>query len=84
MQEKSWRDDAACRGFPVDMFFGETTTAQAEAKSICSTCAVSHDCLAFALTINTMFGVFGGKTYKERQGIAKQMHKIVNEVASNA
>lgn len=78
----AWREDAACRDFPTDLFFpighGPRAQAQADkAKTICGQCPVQSDCLEYALATNAQFGVFGGLTEDERKrarrNLARQM-----------
>lgn len=62
-----WHERAACRGLDPDLFFperGESTTA---AKAICADCPVRPECLGFALTENEKFGIWGGKSERERR-----------------
>jgi WhiB family transcriptional regulator, redox-sensing transcriptional regulator len=71
----SWLDRAACKGKPIEIFFWNEGTTRygngAEAKAICAECPVVHECLTDALKIHhrDQYGVFGGKTAKERQRI---------------
>ena len=37
------------------------------AKEICGSCAVSEQCLAYALTIREQHGIWGGLTENERR-----------------
>ena len=51
-----------------DMFFptqGEPFPKLA--KEACAACTVQHDCLTFAETTSQMFGMWGGKSYKQRR-----------------
>lgn len=52
-----WRERAACRDEPADLFFDESTVA--EAKAVCDGCAVAAECLADALELPWLLGVFG-------------------------
>ena len=44
----------------------------AEAKALCSACAVQLDCLRFAIA-NAVDGIWGGTTAKERQAIRRKI-----------
>jgi WhiB family redox-sensing transcriptional regulator len=44
----------------------------ARAKAICARCAVQPDCLAFALRVRQMHGVWGGATAEERYLLLRQ------------
>jgi WhiB family redox-sensing transcriptional regulator len=61
-----------CRQMDPDMFFPEPDQpnsaylAQA-AKSVCSTCPYVIECLAWALTNDEIWGIWGGTTERERK-----------------
>lgn len=63
-----WQDDANCKGLG-DLFFferGANGNKIATAKAICNACKVKGDCLEFALENKFEYGIWGGKTPKER------------------
>ena len=70
----TWRDRAACRGENPDYFHppdGQSWMSQRGLK-ICATCPVTQQCLDYALSFpqaDDMFGVYGGKTAKDRRAI---------------
>lgn len=70
---ENWRDEAACRTLPTDMFFPiehkGVTTLQKEAKAVCATCPVQSECLVWALSSgDTMHhGIYGGLSVKQRR-----------------
>ena len=72
----SWRDQAACLGFHVDVFLpigeGRKRTKTTIAKLICASCPVQSECLSYALATDQIIGVWGGTTPKERQ----RLHKL--------
>ncbi|HET6795307.1 MAG TPA: WhiB family transcriptional regulator [Acidimicrobiales bacterium] len=60
-----WRQRAACRLMPADLFFpvgtsGAAVEEVAAAKRVCGGCEVSGPCLEFALATRQEFGVWGG------------------------
>lgn len=68
----SWRDFAACRGKPSQLFFdrdGETYTEkmvrESEAKALCAVCPVTAECLEDGRNLD---GIWGGLTAAERRG----------------
>lgn len=61
----SWRDAAACRDSDSDTFFNPAL--QERAKSICAECPVSLQCLLYAQGNRMTYGVWGGRTAKQRQ-----------------
>lgn len=71
----SWASLAACAGYDTNLWFPETPQGRdyfAKARQICAECEVRADCLEFALDFdqdNDRFGMFGGKSPKERAKI---------------
>jgi WhiB family redox-sensing transcriptional regulator len=62
---RTWSGEAACKGMDTRLFFpvgrtGEAPDTVAAAKRVCATCPVRARCLAFALTTNQQFGIWGG------------------------
>lgn len=68
----SWLDDAACRDVPVGMFFPTQGESTDEARAVCGRCTVAGDCLEHALANNERFGIWGGKSARERQQIRRR------------
>jgi WhiB family redox-sensing transcriptional regulator len=70
-----WRARAACAGFQHSLFFptGETDTSSTErALEICLNCAVSFECLEYALETNQRAGIWGGTTEDERRSLRRK------------
>ncbi len=73
--DTSWMPRGACRGEDTGLFFpapgqGRGATAAvavARAKQICAGCPVAAECLAYAVTTDQRFGVWGGLTAHERR-----------------
>jgi hypothetical protein len=61
-----WMAMGACRWHP-DVDFFASSPNQERAKTICGTCPVEDDCLAYALERYETEGVWGGKTPAERR-----------------
>lgn len=71
-REASWRDDAACRGADIDLFFPKQTipSGYAEAKSLCAQCSVIGKCREEWERMPSAMqrhGVWFGTTDKERR-----------------
>ncbi|HEY3833689.1 MAG TPA: WhiB family transcriptional regulator [Acidimicrobiia bacterium] len=72
-----WRRDAECRGPNGNWFYPpsrperreERARREAKAKLICSMCAVSRQCLEFAVETREQHGVWGGLTELERRAL---------------
>ena len=69
-----WYDEAQCQGTSQQIFFPQKNSPQLEsiAKSICAACAVTEQCLEYALLTRQTEGIWGGKTAKERRRIRRQ------------
>ena len=71
----SWQSDARCRGSDSTVFFSPTHAEskdervgrESKAKAICSECAVSRACLAFAIVTREPHGIWGGLNEIERR-----------------
>ena len=63
----TWRTRAACLDADPDMFFpGRGDTAKA-AQTVCNTCPVQTECLAYACNLKLGYGIWGGLTYNQRR-----------------
>lgn len=69
-----WRAQGACKGYPADMFFPERGDhgAIARARLVCAGCPVTDQCLEFALANFEKFGVWGGKSERERRQLRRK------------
>jgi WhiB family redox-sensing transcriptional regulator len=75
MEERSWREYAACRGPQARMFFPpsrpekreEKARRELDAKSICAECRVQPECLSYAIRIREPHGIWGGLNEVERR-----------------
>ncbi len=75
-----WRNSAECKDTEPDLFFpvGQTGPAIAHianAKAVCSECAVQIECLEYALMTNQDAGIWGGLTEDERRKIRRERRK---------
>lgn len=83
MRNKEWRSMAACLGMPTDMFFLKRGDSSKEAKEVCSSCPVKDDCLDEAVHINPIYdtyGIYGGKSSRERNKIRKELGLVFETV----
>lgn len=62
-----WRRHGACRGADPDIFFPDRGESTREAKEICAGCPVRGECIDFALDGGEKFGIWGGKSERERR-----------------
>lgn len=72
-----WRAEAACRDEDPELFFplGDTGPALMQiedAKSVCRACAVTTDCLSWALESGQEAGIWGGMSEAERRQLRRR------------
>lgn len=72
---EDWFSKGNCNGKDTSMFFpdtGDTTTAK-KAMTLCKSCPVRAECLAYAINNNEIFGVWGGFTVRRRRKVRKSL-----------
>lgn len=71
-----WRTEAACAALTVgeqDMFFGDSDTDMSVhkqhelARTVCYGCDPQVECLAYSISIEAGFGIWGGLTESQRK-----------------
>lgn len=74
-----WREDALCRGQDTEKWFpaGAPKSEVRErdtkaAKAVCFACPVRSECLAEALDMRELYGVFGGLDEDERRRLSRR------------
>ena len=72
-----WASVAKCRGGDPDALFVRGA-AQQSAKQVCQGCPVVAECLADALDSRIEFGVWGGKTERERRALLRQNPSVAS------
>jgi len=70
--EEAWREYAACKGAPSEMFFDTSPAVQADARKICAGCRVRTECLEWALETEQQYGIFGGLTVRGRKQLQRR------------
>ena len=71
-----WQRHAACTGLEAAIFYpSEDDEAAFEAKAVCAACAVSGECLEYAITVREKEGVWGGQTAAERVRIIRRRRR---------
>lgn len=71
IEAAAWQKDALCRGVDPDLFFPERGASTREAKAVCHQCPVQALCLEYALQGGEKFGIWGGKSERERRRIRR-------------
>jgi WhiB family redox-sensing transcriptional regulator len=67
----AWMGAALCAQVDTELFFPELGKSSREAKRICNRCEVAPPCLEFALTTKQLFGVWGGRSERERRSLRR-------------
>jgi WhiB family redox-sensing transcriptional regulator len=62
-----WRQQAACRGPDLNLFFPERGESAGPARQVCARCPVRQPCLEYALSNRITHGIWGGMTERERR-----------------
>lgn len=85
-RDERWRERAKCQGMDVEMFFPPRDKDQYKeiadkAKGICfgkdgkPACPVRKECLAYAVDIETAYGIWGGLSNRERNALVRKAKK---------
>jgi WhiB family redox-sensing transcriptional regulator len=64
-----WFVDALCAEIGGDEWYPEKGGTTRAAKRICAKCPVREECLEWALQNQERFGVWGGKSERERRAM---------------
>ena len=69
----SWQPMAYCRNVDPNLFFPEQSSVRdaQDAVAVCAGCIVKAECLEFAILGRERYGVWGGKTERQRRKIIK-------------
>lgn len=62
----TWRDQAACRGHPTQLWYPGPHDNPRPGQTICHTCPVQQECLDDAVANNEQDGIRGGLTEGQR------------------
>jgi WhiB family transcriptional regulator, redox-sensing transcriptional regulator len=72
---RTWTARALCVGVDPEMFFPPADGPAIEARHICGRCPASAQCLAYAVTADEPFGIWGGLDPRERQSLRRQLQR---------
>ena len=74
----AWQSDALCPQTDPEAFFPDRHNvdgyqeAVAAAKRVCAVCDVAAECLAYAMINDEEFGIWGGKSERERRRLKRR------------
>ena len=68
----SGRSDRACNGADTELFYPSSGESPAYALALCHLCPVEAECLAWALDTGQGWGIWGGKTARERRFLLRR------------
>jgi WhiB family redox-sensing transcriptional regulator len=68
---EEWQDDALCTQTDPEIFFPDKSGSTVAAKTVCAACDVREQCLGYALENDERFGIWGGKSERERRKMNK-------------
>jgi WhiB family redox-sensing transcriptional regulator len=79
--DNAWRDEAACRGTALGLFFPEdghpdARATSAAAKAVCASCPVAEPCREWAMGHPTEVGIWGGLTEAERRTLRRRKRSV--------
>lgn len=69
-RDPTWRARGLCQSVDPELFFPAPTEPADAAMELCRTCPVRGSCLAWALEVGDLHGVWGGTTARERRAMA--------------
>lgn len=73
----AWKVDGLCADGEHEMF-PKYAADQHDAAQLCTACPVIRDCLADALDNREEFGVWGGRTERQRRALLKKHPDITS------
>lgn len=80
-QPRRWMQHAACAGVDAELFFPEKGHQPDAAKRMCHHCPVRPQCAEYAIRDETLVGVWGGLTTRERRNIRAERRREEREAA---
>lgn len=74
-EPQPWMSAAECTGADLDTFFPTRGEDTGKAKAICASCCVRLECLAYAIDNDEHFGIWGGRSERERRRMRRLARK---------
>jgi WhiB family redox-sensing transcriptional regulator len=73
---RKWAARALCVGADPEAFFPPGDAPAAEARAICAACPVRGQCLAYAITADERFGIWGGLDPRQRRTLRRRLERL--------
>lgn len=70
-----WKKDAACKGMDIAIFFPKRGEPNSQAIKVCNSCSVTEQCLAYAMDNFEKYGVWGGRSERQRRGYRREVRQ---------
>ncbi len=81
-RDLEWHASALCAETDPEAFFPDRGESPRAAIAVCLRCEVRRECLAYALTNDERFGVWGGMTARQRRRLRRETARaVVRELA---
>ncbi len=82
VEDLSWKARANCMGVDPDLFYPERGESTREAKAVCGGCVVREACLDYAVVHAEKFGIWGGKSERERRTLRRARAAALKAIAA--
>ena len=79
---RGWAARALCVGFDPEAFFPPGDAPATEARAICAACPVRGQCLAYAITADEPFGIWGGLDTRQRRTLRRRLERSGSSASS--
>lgn len=83
MRHPSTYEERACKGMDSDFFYPTRGKSVAGPREVCARCPVQEECLLYALVNAEKYGIWGGRSERERRRIRRNM-RLANVSRYNA
>ena len=67
-----WMDLGSCRQYPQNWWYYDGAGGIGRARTICESCPVQGECLTYALDHHEKFGMWGGKSERQRRRMLRR------------
>jgi WhiB family transcriptional regulator, redox-sensing transcriptional regulator len=72
LSRPNWQSQGACGDSEPNVFFPERGASVLPALAICGNCAVSSECLSYAMERSHLVGIWGGTSERQRRLLRRQ------------